>query len=838
MACIPAAVQAQHNPGTNDPGFNTEDIVLDADGFDGSVAAAALQGNGKLLVGGSFDSYSNTTCNRIARLNPDRSLDESFNSGSGFDGTVQALAVQDDGKILAGGSFNAYNNTQCNYFARLNNDGSLDESFSLAAGFNGPVRVVTLQSDGKMIVGGLFTEFNGTPRSNIARLNADGTLDESFNPGTGFEGFTDKTVFSIALLPDGRLVVGGRFSSYNGTARNNIALLNTNGSLDSSFDPGTGFNNRVQAVALQNDGKIVAGGIFTSYNGSARNLIARLHADGSLDNSFNIGTGFNSTVNDVALQSNGKILVGGNFVNFNGVYSSGISRLNADGSPDLTFTTGAGFSVSGVQVLAVQSDGKIVAGGTFSSYNGIPKNRFARLHPDGTLEASTDPGTGFNNTVSALSLQPDGRLIVAGNFTSYNGSDRSRMARLNANGTLDNSFNPGAFDNAVTTVALQPDGKVLVGGLFLHYNNTRLLGGIARLQTDGTLDNSFVTGVGFNSSVESLALQPDGKVIVGGNFTVFNNMPFNRIIRLNPDGSHDTSFTIGTGFNGQVNSVVVQRDGKIVVGGMFSSYNGMAANSIIRLNADGSRDESFDSGNGFNSAVQSIALQADAKVLVGGGFTSYNGTSRNRIARLHADGTADNSFNPGTGFNAEVLTIALQPDGKVMAGGSFTTFNGTTRNRIARLNTDGSLDNLFDPASGFDNSVNTLALQPDGKVVVAGEFVSFNHIPRTRIARLYGGEGTISGIGEDLQPGLNLLLYPNPSHGDINLEFSGAAALVGGAKLILHDAMGLQVLTRKVTAAEAKSGVKLFTAGLKSGIYFLSISTKDRSITKRLVLAQ
>ena len=161
--------------------------------------------------------------------------------------------------------------------------------------------------------------------------------------------------------------------------------------------------------------------------------------------------------------------------------------------------------------------------------------------------------------------------------------------------------------------------------------------------------------------------------------------------------------------------------------------------------SDGSLDTSFNPGSVANSGVLSIASQPDGKILIGGWLTQYNGTTRNDIARLNSDGSLDTSFNPGSGVHGSISSIALQPDGKILIGGEFTQYNGTTRNNIARLNPDGSLDTSFDPGSGADSSISSIALQPDGKILIGGGFTEYNGTPRNNIARLNSSGGSSSG---------------------------------------------------------------------------------------------
>jgi uncharacterized delta-60 repeat protein len=673
--------------------------------------------------------------NRIARLNTNGSLDTTFNPGSGADDIVFSLALLPNGKILIGGNFFSYNGTICSGIARLNANGSLDTSFNPGTGTTGTVFSIAFQPDGKVLIGGVFFSYNGTARNRIARLNTDGSLDTTFNPGTGVLGGSFPGVNSLALQPDGKVLIGGYFFSYNGTSRNSIARLNADGSLDATFNPGTGANNEIKALALQPDGKVLIGGQFTSYNSISRNRIARLNGDGSLDSSFNPGTGASDIVFSFSLQPDGKVLIGGRFSSYNGTSRNSIARLNANGNLDSTFNPGIG--TFDVYSLALQPDGKVIIGGSFGGYNGTTRIRIALVNPDGSLDISFNSGSGANSEVRSIAYQPDGKVLIGGFFTRYNDTVRNRIARLNSDGSLDTIFNTGTGANGtVQSLALQPDGKVLIGGEFTSYNGTTR-NHIARLQADGSLDSSFNPGFGANARVESLALQPDGKVLIGGDFTSYNGSARVHIARLNADGSLDASFNPGTGVGGPfVLSLALQPNGKVLIGGQFFSYNGTSRKGIARVNADGSLDVGFNTGTGVFGAVTSLALQPDGKVLIGGNFFAYNDTYCNNIARLNADGSLDSTFNPGSGVNDIVWSFALQPDGKVLIGGAFTNYNGTPRNRIARLNAYGSLDATFNPGIGGNNLVRSLALQPDGKVLVGGAFSSYNGIYRSRIARV------------------------------------------------------------------------------------------------------
>ncbi|OHD09657.1 MAG: hypothetical protein A2Y41_04565 [Spirochaetes bacterium GWB1_36_13] len=343
-------------------------------------------------------------------------------------------------------------------------------------------------------------------------------------------------------------------------------------------------------------------------------------------------------------------------------------------------------------------------------------------------------GSGTGGTVNSIAVQTDGKILVGGYFTSYNETFQERIIRLNTDGTLDTAFNSGGAgaSNTVYSIALQADSKILIGGEFNSYNATSQMR-IARLNTDGTLDTAFNSGgAGANGYIYSIAVQADSKILIGGDFTTFNGTSQGRIARLNADGTLDASFNSGgAGAGNNVRFIAVQTDGKILIGGGFSSYNATSQGYIARLNTDGTLDTAFNSGGaGANGDINSIVLQSDGKILIGGGFYSYNATSQMRIARLNTDGTLDTAFNSGgAGADNIIYSIALQTDSKILIGGSLTSYNNNTLARIARLNTDGSLDTSFNSGEGFNQSLYSIAVQADGKILIGGQFSPY-HIVR------------------------------------------------------------------------------------------------------------
>ncbi len=721
-----APINAQQ-AGTADPTFNLADSSMSE--LRGSISKTAIVlANGKIVAGGFFN---------LIRFSENGYADKNFIQGRS-NGSFYSIVEQTDGKLLVAGDFTTYNNYSANGLVRINSNGSIDNSFkksNLIAGVI--VSRFGLQNDGKIIVGGLY---------GLARLNTNGSLDTSFHNG-GLVG----SVNAIKIQTDGKIIIGGSITSYNNAPIGCIIRLNPNGSVDNSFTTGTGFDYYVNSIAIATSGKIIIGGMFNSYNGAAINRIARLQANGTLDPTFLVGTGFDNKVNTIVLEPAGKIIVGGNFASYDGVANSKIIRLNTSGSIDNTFSTGTGFSNNGgqdgVTSIARQQSGKIIVCGDFNSYNSFAIVGIVQLNSTGGIVNDFSISTGFNALVRAVVLQPDGKSIIGGEFTSYNGAPAPKITRLNLDGTIDNSFNPGTgFDGSVTNISLQNDGKIIAGGYFLSFDGNAISGiSLIRLNTNGTLDTSFhpVSFSPYSSYITGANLvQSDGKILVGTDIGNFGTAA--SIGRLNANGSLDSSFTVNVSIPAQLGYVYClkqQVDGKVLVGGNFNDFNGNAFGNIARLNADGSNDLSFITGSGFpfggGVGVNSILIQTDGKILVGGSFASYAGVTANNIIRLNASGSRDLSFNAGSGFNSTVNSIAIQGDGHIIVGGDFYTFNATTSGGIIRLNADASIDQTFPIGTSFDYGVNALALQADDKVLVGGSFTTFNGKIRTRIQRLY-----------------------------------------------------------------------------------------------------
>ena len=1230
-----------------DGSLDTTFLPFPNSGANDTITSLALDPSGKIYIGGYFTSFNGTNRYSVARLNPLGVLDSGFNPGVGVNGTILSMAIQTNGQLIIAGAFTAVNGTNRINIARMNTDGSLDTSFDPGLGPDDVINAVAVQSNGKVIIAGNFTHVGSTARAYIARLNQDGTLDASFDPGTG----PDNNIYAVALQSGGSLVIGGSFNNVDQLSYKSLARLNADGTLDQSFAVGTGADDTVFTLLARPDSTMMVGGIFRSINGTRRVGIARLLFNGTVDTSF-MDTAYNQfagLINPnyvdpknylyaIGVQADGNVMVGGSFVrvgggftrddihprfnvarlignstpgpgnvglistNFNvdlnggaafisltrtngtlgnavvtvgtvspppgpgaAVYgtdytfdaatfgnpvwgndgdswmqldglsgpnfneldvfgaqtfatspvfvavtgnpapngnrtlnvnvsnpqsqdvfflggeniplgtalfdhtasqltivdntvshgvigfssptytvdenagtatitltrtngSSGVVHVNyatisggtavpgstndyLSTSGQLTFNSGptgtnAHFTIPIINNFVAQADktvflnlanadggatlgltnavltiindnfapghlqfssaafgvhesagtasitvtrrggssgiisvycaatngtassgtnftattnlltwnsgdtspktlnvpilrdglvtsnltvnlrliSPVVAGVTNNAALGIIPtatltitnddfygkptfslaayqvnenagfvtitvnrvggsaqtitadyatsdgtafqffdytpasgtltfppgvfsqsfnvainddalqngNRFFNVKlsnttpvgvPLGTPSAATvtiidnetinqpsgqpdntyNPTAMFDGTVYSLALQSDGRLLAGGDFTVANNIVRNHLARLNSDGTLDLKFsspNEGT-DNSVRVMAQQTDGRVLIGGLFQTVNGVNR-SYIARLNTDASLDLTFNPGAGADNPVYALAetfVNGYRKVIIGGSFASINGSSYHDIAELNEDGTVNVLFT-AAGANGTVYTLAVYstndvNSGKILIGGDFTQVNGVPRNHIARLNVDGSLDTTFNPGAGPSDSVRAIAIQVDGKSVIGGLFTMVGGAGLNHIARLNANGSVDATFNPGVGANDEVTCLALQEDHKVVVGGAFTQASGVTRNRLTRLNADGSVDPSINFGAGADAFVAAVVIQPDERIIVGGAFTQFAGQSKPHIARLNGlttpGQGSLTFITANYQ---------------------------------------------------------------------------------------
>ncbi|OIR06297.1 Two component regulator propeller [mine drainage metagenome] len=777
-----------------------------------SVRDLVILPDGTAVIGGYFTALAPdgattaiTDHIRLVRLNKDGTLYTSFNPTP--NGAVSSVVLRSDGSLFVAGGFMTLDPNGASSWIRspglavVNTDGTVDSSFELGKlpALSGDVRGIGVQEDGLYVVGGSFAGLLGSPGANLARIDAESSADPTFDPnpngpvnsiamiptsvgnnglsnvigwlnsngtltsGLNLTNFPTLTghAGTIAQLPNGQFLVGGNFYSITGTLYYDMIRLNADGSVDPNFT--LTFNGIVDTILVQPDGSIIVGGNFSQISGQSILRLARIKADGTLDTSFNPAP--NGEVFAVVRQpSDGKLVIGGSFTGLspNGATTSTIrnyiARINTDGTLDTSYDPNAQSTVS---ALAIQSDGKVIVGGSFISFapheSGTTTRYYiGRINTDGTIDTAFNPDA--NSSVTALAIQSDGKILIGGTFTTLtpNGATaattRTRFARLNTDGTVDTTMPDLAVDAQIEAIVPQSDGSIYLGGMFSTVNNTRR-NYIAKISSTGTVDTAFnpnpdqdVAAITVLSNGQLViaggftTIRPYGSILIGGNFSQVSGDPANNLAFLNQQGDLLSSYNVGT--DGEVKAILRLQDGTFLVGGAFTQVNGTAQPAFARLQASGALDTTFTPAvaNGTNKAtVDTIALQPDGKILIGGSFMSVNGSPRSNLARLNADGTIDSGFTVTA--DDQVDAIAYGPDGSVYVAGSFKSLGGSGVAYLARLKTDGTVDSSFNPAPNAP--VSSISVSVDGTLVVGGSFTQIAGTQTSYLARL-NSDGTLS----------------------------------------------------------------------------------------------
>ncbi|MCL4787914.1 MAG: hypothetical protein KJ070_14160 [Verrucomicrobia bacterium] len=687
----------------------------------------ALQPDGKTVLGGWFETVNGASRRNLARLNTNGTLDATLNAGTSASGLV-ALALQPDGKIVvarsswaSGGSSNA--------LMRFNSDGTVDNSFQRPGPWhaNGPVFRLAVQADGKILYAEESLEaMGGVAVRRLARLNADGSLDTSFDAR-----LVAFRVRALTPLADGRILLGGRVEFTDGTVQA-VARLNADGSRDQTFDVGIdastmpyGYNGPPPAIdqmALQADGKLVLAGGFKEVGGIQRPGLARV---------FTNPTGLNSL--DFAAAA---YVANENATN---VILSVIRRGDASATVSVDFATSNLTAQAGFDFAA-----------TSGTLNFAPGETNQTITVPFLDDSVVDGPKTFLVTLST----PVGIELGAGRVTTVTIRDNERPVRVDP--SLDpgigvantNQFEPAyIFDLAPLT-----NGQMLAFGYFTHVQGV-LRRNIARLNADGSLDTSFTPLSAANDIVDAVALQADGKILIGGYFTTVAGMSRKHVARLNANGTLDTinpGASLG-GLSTSVTTIAVQSDEKILLGGWFSQFGGVTYDRIVRLNTNGTVDASFTAGvqnnlHGSYSLSDIVVLPNDKILIAGEAFNQVNGVPRIGLARLNADGTLDTGFDAQLReFNFFKGLVGL-PDGRVYLAGDIL-FEDGTRGWAARFNEDGSRDWSFEVPLPEGQRLNELEVQPDGRVLVSGFFTSVDGVPRAGLARLFPDSPALTQVG-------------------------------------------------------------------------------------------
>lgn len=889
----------------------------------GGIMAITTYSDGRILIGGNFTNYRGTVRNGIARLGVNGAV-EPFNV-TGFIGGVAAIAIQPDNKILIGGTFEHETTpaTVKRYnLIRTDNAGVVETNFAPA--FTNPLYVdyaygindIKIQSCGSKII------ISGGIQKGIVRLNnTDGTDDATFNSGGA--GFEMNGARQIILDPNDNIFTCGG-PVYNATAVNQIVKLSGTSTLTAVPD----------AITLT----IPAGSTTTS----TLNVLAndKYNSIGATINNVDIHPALNPEIPGINFTyATGEITIAPNTTPGTYVYTyticpkSGTAAACGCKTTTATITVIAGppliklvansdtFITACVDGAAGGFGGNITTNDTMDggpidfnkvtvsitnnggmqnvsvSTNGvlsIPANTPSGIYTityqicqknavncaSATVRICVNngfnPGTGANNTIHAIALQPNGQIIIGGEFTEYDGKQRNRIARLNFDLSLDTSFDPNGdgFNGTVHALALV-NNNILVGGSFTGTGGTiqKAKHLLARLDSNGNVDDTFTNNTFSQLStntegaaVYSIVVHPLSDIYIGGSFDkIFGYTNKAKITKLNSNGAVASAFIspFVEGWGAAKNITLISTsigslNPGIYVGGRDLKLPGSLAEQtsviLCKINTSGTIDTNFALGKAPQSLpyeISSMAYTATTGFIVTGGFDNYNGASMRNIAKIdRTNGSAITSFNPGSStgdFFERIHAVAIDnTTNKIIIGGIFTKFNTNPAKKIARLNSDGSFDASFNtgngtPGTGLEHGilkiegygVNALKIQADGRIVVGGRFLTFNGMQAKYITRLSQDTPVIQGrknmyTEENVSKGISI--YPNPSEGVFNIDFRGYDE--NTFDITIYNALG-QLIHKGLVTPQNTNQIDLTSFG--AGSYFITLQNANETINKIVV---
>ena len=684
-----------------------------------------IQPDGKIIVYNAPSMFVNGVLRSgMFRLNPDGTTDTTFSYNNEGGVGIFNIMVAPDGKIVVAGSA-APNHAK---MIRLNPDGSIDNSFSVFIAAVGPpeftgnwLAVNAIQADGKVIAThGSWGNISGTWYSySMRRYNLDASVDSSFAAPSLDGGHLVSTSTVIELLPDGRFYLAITSRSHLGGSMG-ITRRMANGTVDPTY---AAFTQTIFAssflsiydLSIASDGGVLATGYLqqTAIGFPPREQLRRFLPDGSSTPDF--VSPLVMTASAVHQLPDGKMLYSAS----GGTVSRPLIRLEANGAVDNTYVLDPIVTSIANSWAAGPMNRPVFLAQTASG------RRLVRLSENGALDPSFAPALGVAGNIFTTVTQEDGKSIVAGQFAFMNGVQRGGIARLNADGSVDTTFDPGTgFTGSPDRLVLQADGKILAVGGFTQYNGSTVPG-IVRLNTDGSIDGTFSVTT---SGVSTVELQPDGKILIGGNFSMVNGVTRTGVARLETTGALDTSFNITLG-TAVVRRTVVEPSGKIVIGGTFTVEDGSNRTNLVRLEPNGVLDSTFDAGP--IGPVARLFRQPDGRYFVTSGFAP-------QLVRRNNDGSPDASFTlpPLThSSGAQIFAVLPLSDGGVLIGGRFNSIGGFSQSNMARLRSNGAYVSTF-LRDGANGDVLSLESYPGSKVIIGGRFSSIDEIPRIGIARL------------------------------------------------------------------------------------------------------
>lgn len=658
---------------------------------------------------------------------------------------ISAIHTLTDGKIIIGGEVSSVGLTPTRAVLKLNADGTMDQTFQSSIFLVNPGRISTIEvdQDGKVLVGAIQQKLDGSDY--LIRLNPDGSFDGSFSNGNKLQ-----HINRIKALPDGKYLVT---SSYTYQLPACFYRINNDGSIDETFnayqEPGGSYTG---ALEVQEDGKILCA---INYPSTTPNIflskLVRLNPNGSLDETFETGiceySEINPFINDIKLQSDGKIVIAGIFKTFKNQAVSSIVRLNSDGTNDPSFNN-PGFldtliSYGTITSIDISTKNRIAVTGTYF-FNANFYETVVSINNDGSINGSFTPSRfllPMRSWANPTVRYDDDRLYILGDHLSVNSTMCMGIAAIDSTGTLIKEFSPLIGGNPIVSAVLQQkNGKIIIGGVFsqvdsLYTNN------IVRFNKNGTVDTTFLRniGTGLDLQLRSIACQSDSSIIIGGDFTSVNGNQTGLLARLKPDGSLDEDFkayVTPVYSGGGINKVIVDSTDQLIIGGAIEYVNNEPRKGFAVLNPDGSLNSSFAAepiipNNTFT--LNDMAYQSDKRLVIIGNFN--NSEEKGFIVRLDQNGVVEPDF-PNNLSNYYVFSLDILKDNSIAVG----NIGWNDDSRIILLDADGELvDNTsiaFKQKDEGDPVILSIQHTGNDQLIAGGRFSSVNGVEKPALIKV------------------------------------------------------------------------------------------------------
>lgn len=798
-------------------------------------------------------------------------------------GTVYAIKKQDDGKILIAGLFNFVNGIRKNGVARLNPDGTTDESFDVGEGPNNIVRDISIQDDGKILLVGQFTTFNGIEATRIVRLNSDGSIDSSFDGGTGF----NSSVFRIHPLSNGKMYSAGRFSSYNDTPVSFIVRLNSNGTIDDTFQITTGATGGVNDMDIQSDGKIILVGVINNFQG-INSKITRLDANGILDTSFNpsAGTNYQNYLYKITILPDDRMVVLGlsspstflllspdgeetyypwemSFLtesidsdNNGNVYigTNRITHFNAN-TLEIVELTQSYNERNYLFALEITDDGKIWVGGVIGNFDELDQGSIINVNPDGEIDPDTQAETTRNGNVYSTYVLPNGKILVGGYFVKVNGEPHINLVQLNSDGSIDDSFvmteplYPGEF---IYKVIVRKDGKILAGGSYLLDPNGNTPG-LKLFNEDGSQDTDFNFEGGYGT-IHKIVELPDNRIFINyfNLLGVVGGPAGKDYAILFENGETDLDFYQNQLVE-KIYNIVVTDDDKLLVAA-WNYFKAGEFRQLLKLNSDFTLDNSFQSinsvlrANGLTGFVFEVNEEPNGNILVGGRFSEIDGIPvASSLTRLTPDGQVDSTFNLGgdgfrrtSGIEGGIGKIINLGQNFIGTVGVFEQFNESEVNDHIILNRESGTTATcnFDvgeiDVNPFIGGLLDYQYFGGSQVLVGGDF-SFGVNPNHTSLGLFDLNCESVNIEEiNESPIKKVKLIPNPTSDRLNI-FVDFEEPNQNVKILLFDLIGQLHLVKEERLSGQSLNSNINLSSFPKGTYFLKIETEEKFVVEKII---